>query len=112
MVIVEKYETFLSYFYPVAQNIEREHGIAKKMFITDMLAQVNIFLLAGKSGQLRPLYDADAGLANLRFWLRFMSDPKRRIITVHQHQIGEVILAEVGKILGSWILKKRDSGKE
>lgn len=112
MVIVEKFETFLKYFYPIAQNIPRAHGIAKEMLLQDMLGQVKLFLIAGKTSQISRLYEADAGLANLRYWLRFMSDPSRKIITVHQHQVAEVMLAEVGKILGSWIEHKRNPGKE
>lgn len=112
MVIVEKYETFLNYFYPVVQNIPRVHGTAKDMLTRDLLGQVNLFLIAGKSGQISRLYEADAGLANLRFWLRFMSNPARKIITIKQHQIGEVMLSEVGKILGSWIERKQNPSKE
>jgi len=112
MVIVEKYETFLNYFYPVVQNIPRVHGTAKDMLTRDLLGQVNLFLIAGKSGQISRLYEADAGLANLRFWLRFMSNPSRKIITIKQHQIGEVMLSEVGKILGSWIERKQNPSKE
>jgi hypothetical protein len=28
MAVVEKYETVISYFYPVAQSIPRKHGVA------------------------------------------------------------------------------------
>lgn len=112
MVIVEKYETFLRYIYPVAQNIPRVHGVAKELLIQDLLGQVKLFLIAGKTAQISRLYEADAGLANLRYWLRFMSEPSRGIITIRQHQVAEVMLAEVGKILGSWIEHKRNPGKE
>ena len=40
MVIVQKYEAFINYFYPVAQNIPRQHGVVKEMFTRDMLQQV------------------------------------------------------------------------
>lgn len=29
MAIVEKYEQFISYFYPVLQNVPRKHGVAR-----------------------------------------------------------------------------------
>lgn len=112
MVIVEKYETFLNYIYPIAQNIPRVHGVAKKMFLENLLGQVKLFIVAGRSSQISRLYEADAGLANLRYWLRFMSDKSRHIITLHQHQVAEIMLAEVGKILGTWIEHKRSSSKE
>ena len=112
MVLIEKYETFLKYIYPVVQNIPRSHGVAKEMLLHDLLGQVKLFLVASKTSQMSRLYEADAGLANIRYWLRFMSEPSRKIITLHQHQVAEIMVAEVGKILGSWIENKRNSGKE
>lgn len=109
MVIVQKYEAFVNYFYPVAQNMPRNHGVVKEMFIRDMLLQVNLFIIAGRSNHIGRLYEADAGLTQLRYWLRFLEHPTRKIITLHQHQIGSVMLAETGKILGSWITHRRDS---
>lgn len=38
LVIVQKYETFLAYVYPIAQNIPRKHGVAKEMLLHDMIA--------------------------------------------------------------------------
>ncbi len=111
MVIVQKYEAFINYFYPVAQNMPRQHGVVKEMFIRDMMKQVNLFIVAGRSNQIGRLYEADAGLAQLRYWLRFLQEPKRKLITLRQHQVGSVMLAETGKILGSWIAHKRDPRK-
>ena len=109
MMIVQKYEVFINYFYPVAQNIPRQHGVIKEMFIRDMFTQVNLFIIAGKSNQINRLYDADAGLAQLRYWLRFLENKDRNIITLRQHQVGSMMLAEVGKILGSWIMRRHES---
>jgi len=111
LLIVQKYESFVNYFYPVAQNIPRAHGVVRQMFVTDMLGQVNLFIQAGKNNQVSRLYAADAGLAQMRYWLRFMSDGNRGLITIRQHQVGDVMLSEVGKILGSWIKRKQDSGR-
>lgn len=111
MVIVQKYETFINYFYPVAQNIPRQHGVVKHMFIKDMIHQVNMFIVAGKSSHIGRLYEADAGLTQLRYWLRFLQHKERNIITLRQHQIGSVMLAETGSILGSWISHRRESRK-
>lgn len=107
LLIVQKYETFINYLYPISQNIPREHGVAKAKFIDAMLGQVSLFQIAGKSNQISKLYEADAGLSNLRFWLRFMSHKNRKIITLKQHTTAEILLAEVGKILGSWISNKQ-----
>lgn len=103
LIIIEKYEKFLNYMYPIAQNIPRKHGIAKEMFIHSLLEQVKLFTIAGKSNQVSKLYICDAGLQELRFWLRFMEDQNRKIITPKQHQVGSLQLEEVGKILGKWI---------
>ena len=111
LVIVQKYEPFLNYFYPVAQNRPRQHGVAKEMFIRDMLGQVNLFIVAGKSNHIGRLYEADAGLAQLRYWLRFLEHKERKLITLRQHQVGSVMLAETGAILGSWISHRRDARK-
>ena len=109
LLIVQKYETFINYLYPISQNIPREHGVAKEKFISAMLNQVNLFQNAGKSNQISKLYEADSGLSNLRFWLRFMSHKDRKIITIKQHRTAEIMLAEVGKLLGSWISNKQKS---
>jgi hypothetical protein len=103
LIIIEKYEKFLNYMYPIAQNIPRKHGIVKEMFIHSLLEQVKLFSIAGKSNQVSKLYICDAGLQELRFWLRFLEDSKRKLITPKQHQVGSLQLEEVGKILGSWI---------
>ncbi|HEY7824977.1 MAG TPA: diversity-generating retroelement protein Avd [Acidimicrobiia bacterium] len=111
LLVVEKYEAFLNYFYRVAQNMPRQHGVVREMFLRDMLGQVSLFNEAGKSGQVSRLYVADAGLQTLRFWLRFLSHPDRKIITVKQHQVGSTMLAEVGRLLGGWMRKVQKPAK-
>jgi hypothetical protein len=103
LIIIEKYEKFLNYMYPIAQNIPRKHGIAKEMFIQSLLSQVKLFSIAGKTNQISKLYVCDSGLQELRFWLRFMENPNRKLISPKQHQVGSLQLEEVGKILGKWI---------
>jgi len=76
MVIVEKYERVVNYLYPIAQNLPRKHGVAKDMFLKTLFGQVDLFMKAGKSNQISRCYEADAGLASLRFWLRFLADEK------------------------------------
>ena len=84
MVIVQKHEAFINYFYPVAQNMPRQHGVVKEMFTRDMLQQVNLFIVAGRSTSISRLYEADAGLAQLRYWLRFLQEPKRKLKSSYQ----------------------------
>lgn len=110
LAIVEKFEAFINYAYPIAQNIPRKHGIARDAFLTAMFSQVDLFIVAGKSGQASRLYAADAGLAGLRFWLRFMADPGRKLISQNQHRVASVHLAEVGGMLNAWIRSVKGKG--
>ena len=111
MAIVEKYETAIAYLYPVAQNLPRRHGVAREMFLECLLGQVQLFVEAGKSGQVSRLYIADAGLAQLRFWLRFLTSKAVRGMTPHQEQTAQVLLAEVGRLLGGWIAGQKRRGQ-
>jgi len=110
LAIVEKFETFIAYLYPILQNVPRQHGIARDHAMGAMFAQVELLISAGKSRQASRLYAADANLALLRFWLRFMSSPSRRLMTFHQHQTASVLIAAVGKMLGAWIKSMKGRG--
>lgn len=103
LAIVEKYERFIEYVYPILQNTPRKHGIARDKMLHATFDQVDLFILTGKSNQASRLYSADANLALLRFWLRFLASPSRKIITPNQHRVAQVHLAEVGKMLGAWV---------
>ena len=92
LLVVEKYERFINYLYPILQNCPRKHGVVRDAVFTAMFSQVDLFINAGKSKQPSRLYSADANLALLRFWLRFMAHPKRRIITPHQHRTPTICL--------------------
>ena len=107
MVIMEKYETLIAYLYPIAQSMPRKHGIAREMFLKALFGQAELFYEAGKSNQVSKLYVADAGLAHLRFWLRFLATPSTRGISTNQHKVALTMLSEIGSILGSWIGKRK-----
>ena len=81
LAIVEKYEQFVAYLYPVIQNTPRRHGVARDLVLAAMFNQAELLIVAAKVRQVSKLYAADANLALLRFWLRFMADPARRLIT-------------------------------
>jgi len=110
LAVVEKYERFIEYMYPILQNCPRKHGIARDSALTAMFAQVDLFIIAGKSRQASRLYSADANLALLRFWLRFLASPARKIITPNQHRIASEHLAEVGRMVGAWIKSVKGGG--
>lgn len=105
LVIIEKYDDFVEYFYPILQNIKRDNGIVKERIINLVFEQVELFYKAIKSNSKTKLYDADANLATIRFYLRFLANKKRKLISQKQHQTASIKIAEVGKILHSWINK-------
>ena len=106
LVIVEKYEDFTNYIYNVLQNVPRKHGVLKEKAIHLIFEQVEMFYKAIKSNQKSRLYEADANLASIRFYLRFLANENRKLISQKQHQTASIKLAEVGKMLNSWNLVK------
>ncbi len=105
LLIIEKYEEFVNYVYPVVQNIDRKHGYVKRKFIDLIFQQVDIFYKAINTSQKSRLYEADGNLASIRFYLRFLANDKRKLLSKKQQQVCEIKLAEVGSILNSWIKK-------
>lgn len=111
MVIVEKFESVYDYLYPIAQNIPNKHGVVKKMLLECLVDQFRLFHIAGKSNQIARLHDADAGLAYLRNLLRLLSKPYIRSMTLHQVETAQVLISEVGKIMGAWVVKIKRKGQ-
>ena len=108
LAIIEKYEDFSNYIYLVLQNVPRKHGVIKEKLIHLVFEQVELFYKAIKSNQKARLYEADANLASIRFYLRFFASENRKLISQKQHQTASIKLAEVGKMLNSWIKNKQD----
>jgi hypothetical protein len=109
MAIVEKYERVIAYLYPIAQSMPRKHGVAREMFLQCLLGIPDLLFQAGKSNQVSKIYAADAGLAQVRFWLRFLLSI--HAMTTHQLQTAQVLLAEVGKMVGAWIKGRQHKGQ-
>lgn len=109
MAIVEKYERVIAYLYPIAQSMPRKHGVAREMFLHCLLGIPDLLFQAGKSNQISKIYIADAGLAHVRFWLRFLLSI--HAMTVHQLQTAQVLIAEVGKMIGAWIKGRQYKGQ-
>jgi len=110
MAIVEKLERLIDYLYPILQNVPRKHGVARDTALQALFGQVELLIAAGKSKQASRLYSADANLAYLRFWLRFMAADGRRLITPQQHRVAAIHLAEIGRMLGGWIKAMKRGG--
>ena len=104
MAIVEKYERVIAYLYPIAQSMPRKHGTAREMFLQCLLGVPDLLFQAGKSNQVSRIYAADAALAHLRFWMRFLHSV--RAMSPHQLQTAQVLLAEVGAMVGAWVKRK------
>jgi hypothetical protein len=109
MNVMDKYERIIAYLYPIAQSIPRKHGTVREMFLKCLLSIPDSITIAGKSNQVSKVYVVDANLGHLRFWLRFLVLIK--CMTPHQHQVSQVMIAEVGKIVNSWIKNKRSQGQ-
>jgi hypothetical protein len=110
LAIIERFEGFVNYVYPIANSVRRAHSAVRDRLIGAMFEQVSLFQQAGKSSQISKLYLADAGLAHLRYLLRFLADGNRRLISRHQHEVASIHLAETGRMLGAWIKSKAAKG--
>jgi len=107
LILIEKFEEFVNYIYPVLQNIQRKHGVVKEKAIQSIFYQIELFYKSIKSNHISKIYEADANLATIRFYLRFFADRNRKLISQKQHQVASIKLAEVGRIIHSWIAKYR-----
>ena len=105
LIIVSKFQDFLNYVYPIVQRLDRRHGYLKQKFINLCFEEVETFYKALKSSQKSKLYEADANLASIRFYMRFFVSKPMKIMTQKQQTIAEIKLAEVGSILNTWINK-------
>jgi hypothetical protein len=103
LAIVAKYESFVDYVYPILLGMRRAHYIVRDRALAATFNQIELFNEAGKANTLPRLYAADAGLASLRFYLRFFAAPSRKLISQHQHQVAAIHIAEASKMLGAWI---------
>ena len=102
LAIVERYEAFVSYLYPILQNAPRRHGVLRDVVLAALFAPIGGLYHAAKSRQVSRLHAVDAEFATLRSHLRFLASGHVRILTPHQHQAALARLAEPGKMLGAW----------
>jgi len=112
LAIVEKYEAFVRYVYPILQGSPRRHGVIRDIVLAALFAPIGDLYHAAKSHQVSRLYVVDAEFATLRAHLRFLALPSIKIVGLHQHEVALALLAEPGKMLGAWIRKlKGQAGK-
>jgi hypothetical protein len=105
LAIVEKYETFVHYLYPILQNAPRKHGILRDAVLAALFPPIGGLYHASRSRQPARLHSVDAEFATLRSHLRFLAHDKIRIISHDQHRAALSLLSEPGKMLGAWLKK-------
>ncbi|HEY4776015.1 MAG TPA: diversity-generating retroelement protein Avd [Xanthobacteraceae bacterium] len=105
LAIVEKYEAFVHYLYPILQRCPRQHGVLRDAVLAALFVPIGGLYRAARSRQVSRLHDVDAEFASLRSYLRFLVLPTIKIITPHQQRTALALLAEPGKMLGAWIRK-------
>ncbi len=102
LVIVEKYEAFVRYMLPILQNSPRKQRVIRDVVLAALFVPVGGLYHASKSRQVSRLHAVDADFATLRSYLRFLVLPTIRIINPKQHGTALALLAEAGRMLGSW----------
>ena|SRR5579872_3338842 len=110
LAIVEKYEAFVHYLYPILQNAPRKHGVLRDVVLAQLFAPIGELYHAARSRQVSRLHAVDAQFATLRAHLRFLVRAEIKIVTPHQHQVALARLAEPGRMLGAW--QKRLKGSD
>jgi len=100
LAIVEKYEAFVHYLYPILQTSPRKHGVLRDRVLHDLFEPVGGLYHAARSRQVSRLHAVDAEFATLRAYLRFLY--AFRIIGPQQHKTALALLGEAGKMLGAW----------
>lgn len=108
LAIVEKYEAFVHYLYPIIQRSPKQHSVLRDAVLEELFAPIGELYHAAKSRQLSRLYQIDARFATLRSYLRFLVRPDIRIVTHKQQAHALALLSEPGRMLGAWQRKLRE----
>lgn len=108
LVIIERYDEVVAYLYPILHSLPKSHAVLRQKALDCLLEQPRLFIEAAKTNQVSRLYAADANLALLRWYLRFLSDSGRRLIGRRQVEVASIKVAEVGQLLGAWIRNKQE----
>ena len=111
LYMVEKYERVIDYLYPLAQTVPRKHGTFRELLTQHLFLVAEHLNDATKANQLSRCYVLDGSLGQLRLMLRFMVHHKRKLITEHQLETAQALMAEVGAMLGSWIKRLQEQKK-
>jgi hypothetical protein len=102
LAIVEKYEAFVRYLYPILQTAPRKHGVLRDTVLSALFPPIGGLYHAARSRQVSRLHVVDAEFATLRSLMRLLARENIRILTPHQHATALALLSEPGKMLGAW----------
>lgn len=103
--ICEKYQNFFLYIYPMLINMSGNHRVLRDKTLEVVISQFSLFNDAAKSNQASRLHMADSGLSTIRDHLRILSSSKVKLLSLHQYSTASALIAEVGLMLGAWIIK-------
>lgn len=108
LVLIHKYDSFVEYIYTPLNTAPKSQQVLRDVVLGCILEQYSLFHKAVKSGMVSRMYDADAGLATIRSYIKLLgsSDPSSRVLSLRQCETAETLLAECGKILGTMIKNK------
>jgi len=101
LLLAAKFEKFHNYIYPILQNIPRKHGMHRNLMIQLVDEFVAAIFEAAEANQPSKVKSLSGKLSNIRYKLRFT----RRFnmnFSIHQLEVSQSLLSEVGKIIGSW----------
>jgi hypothetical protein len=100
LAIVQKYEDFIKYVYPILQTCPRKHGVFRDVVLTALFEPIGHLYHAARSKQVSRLHAVDAEFATMRSHLRFLVHI--HAINSHRHGAALTLLAESGRMLGAW----------
>lgn len=103
LLIITKYNEYFMYLYPMVVNLSNRHRVLRDHMVSEMVSQYTQLHLAVKTNQLSKYYLADTGLATLREYMRILSSPNLKLMSLKQYGLASAKLTEVGKLLGSRI---------
>jgi hypothetical protein len=109
LAIVERYEAFVNYLYPILQSSPRRHGVLRDVVLAALFGPIGGLYHAAKSKQVSRLYAVDAEFATLRSYLRFLVQGNIKIISPKQQLVALALLAESGRMLNAWQRKLKTS---
>lgn len=110
LLIVSKYLEFFRWMYPKIRATDNKHSVLRNEFICILVKQIELFNDAAKTDQASKLYLCDSGLSSIRSLTRLFHNLLKRL-TNKQITFALEMLNEIGRILGSWIKKKKSEKK-